>query len=135
MHRQPDQTTYDLERVDGPAQGGETELLEFKRTTGERREGTSSLCAMLNHRGGHVVFGVAPDGKVLGQQVSDHTIEELAQEIARVDPPGFPAIDCLLLGDRGLHGLLKRLGLVESRGHGRGAFWRFVPQGFESEPE
>ena len=31
-------------------------------------------------------------------------------------------------------GLLKRLGLVESRGRGRGAFWRFVPKGFESEP-
>lgn len=32
-------------------------------------------------------------------------------------------------------GLVKRLGLVESHGRGRGAFWRFVPQGFESEPE
>ena len=88
------------------APGGESELLEFKRTTGERREGTSSLCAMLNHRGGHVVFGVAPDGKVLGQQVSDHTVEELAQEIGRIDPPVFPTIDRLPLGDGGLQALV-----------------------------
>ena len=85
---------------------GETELLEFKRSTGERREGISSLCAMLNHRGGKVVFGVAPDGKVVGQQVSDHTIEELAQDIGRIEPPVFPTIDRLPLGNAGLQVLV-----------------------------
>lgn len=32
------------------AASGESEMLEFKRTTGERREATRTLCAMLNHR-------------------------------------------------------------------------------------
>ena len=86
--------------------GGETELLEFKRSTGERREGMSSLCAMLNHRGGKVVFGVAPDGKVVGQQVSDHTIEELAQDIGRIEPPVFPTIDRLSLDNGDLQVLV-----------------------------
>jgi ATP-dependent DNA helicase RecG len=48
---------------------------------------------MLNHRGGRVLFGVAPDGQVAGQQVSDRTIEELAQELKELDPPVFPTID------------------------------------------
>ena len=88
------------------AQGGESELLEFKRSTGERREGTHTLCAMLNHLGGRVIFGVAPDGKILGQQVSDHTVEALAQEIGRIEPPVFPTIDRLPLSQSGLQALV-----------------------------
>lgn len=72
---------------------GESEVLEFKRTTGQRREGTRTLSAMLNHRGGRVLFGVEPDGRVVGQQVGDRTIEELSHEIQNIDPPSFPTID------------------------------------------
>jgi ATP-dependent DNA helicase RecG len=74
-------------------------VVEFKRTTGERREGAQSLCAMLNHRGGRVLFGVEPGGAVAGQQVSDHTIEEVSQEIQRLDPPVFPTIDRVVLAN------------------------------------
>jgi ATP-dependent DNA helicase RecG len=81
------------------ASSGESETLEFKRTTGERREATRTLCAMLNHRGGRVLFGVEADGRVVGQQVSDHTIEEVAQELREIDPPAFPTIDRVPLGN------------------------------------
>jgi ATP-dependent DNA helicase RecG len=54
---------------------------------------------MLNNRGGRVLFGVLPDGRVVGQQVSDHTIEEVAQEIKEIDPPMFPSIDRLDVGN------------------------------------
>ena len=81
------------------AAAGESETVEFKRTTGERREATRTLCAMLNHRGGRVLFGVEADGRVVGQQVSDHTIEEVAQELREIDPPAFPTIDRVLLGN------------------------------------
>lgn len=50
---------------------GESETLEFKQTTGTRREATRTVCAMLNHCGGQVLFGVTPEGKVAGQQVSE----------------------------------------------------------------
>jgi ATP-dependent DNA helicase RecG len=80
------------------AASGESETLEFKRTTGERREAVRSLCAMLNNRGGRVLFGVEADGRVIGQQVSDHTIEEIAQEIKELDPPAFPTIDRVDVG-------------------------------------
>jgi ATP-dependent DNA helicase RecG len=75
------------------AASGESETIEFKRTTGERREAMHTLCAMLNNRGGRVLFGVEADGRVVGQQVSDHTIEEVAQELREMDPPVFPSVE------------------------------------------
>ena len=71
---------------------GESETLEFKTTTGTRREAMATVCAMLNQRGGHVLFGVTSDGAAVGQQVSERTLEELGSEIQRIDPPVFPQV-------------------------------------------
>ena len=46
---------------------GESETLEFKRTTGTRRAAAATVCAMLNQRCGHVLFGVTAEGDVVGQ--------------------------------------------------------------------
>lgn len=78
---------------------GESETLEFKKTTGERVEAAKTVCAMLNHRGGAVLIGVAKDGTVSGQQVGDSTIERLAEELQNIDPPVFPAIDRVPMRD------------------------------------
>ena len=75
------------------AAGGESETLEFKRSTGGRREAARAVCAMLNHRGGHVLFGVTPEGSLVGQDVSDRTIEQVSQEMARIDPPVHSPIE------------------------------------------
>ena len=72
---------------------GESETLEFKETTGTRREAVMTVCAFLNQRGGRVLFGVGPNGVVEGQQVGKRTIEELSAEIQQIDPPAFPAVD------------------------------------------
>lgn len=80
-------------QVEQWAAAGESESLELKQTTGERRDAMHSLCGMLNHRGGRVIFGVTPDRQVLGQQVSDRTVEEVAQEIQQIEPPVFPSIE------------------------------------------
>lgn len=77
---------------------GESELLELKKTSGERREAIQTLCGMLNHRGGTILIGVDPKGTIQGQQVSDRTIEEISQEIQQIDPPAFPMIDRIELG-------------------------------------
>lgn len=82
-----------LAQIQNWTQAGESEVLEFKRTTGERRAAAQSLCGMLNHRGGRVLFGIDPDTRILGQMVSDRTIEEVAQEIKDIDPPVFPSIE------------------------------------------
>ena len=72
---------------------GESETLEFKGTTGARREAAMTVCAFLNQEGGQVLFGVTPAGAVAGQQVGERTIEELSAEIQRIDPPAFPTVE------------------------------------------
>jgi ATP-dependent DNA helicase RecG len=52
------------EQIASWADGGGSEVIEFKKTAGEVRAGAQSLCAMLNHRGGRVLFGVTPEGGV-----------------------------------------------------------------------
>ena len=60
------------------AAAGESETLEFKATTGARREAATTVCAFLNQGGGLLLFGVTSVGAVVGQQVSERTIEELS---------------------------------------------------------
>ena len=47
---------------------GEGQKLEFKRSTGELREALHTVCAFLNADGGKVLFGVRPDGTLMGQK-------------------------------------------------------------------
>lgn len=86
-------TTITRTQVESWVATGESETLEFKRTTGERKAGSQTLCAMLNTRGGRVLFGVTENHRTTGQDVSDHTIEEMAQEIREIDPPVYPTIE------------------------------------------
>ncbi len=81
------------------AGSGESETLEFKETTGARREAAMTVCAFLNQSGGQVLFGVTPDGAVVGQQVGERTIEQLSAELGRIDPPAFPTIRRVPLDD------------------------------------
>jgi ATP-dependent DNA helicase RecG len=91
--------TSRLDQILADAQAGESEILEFKRSTGEQRAGMHALTAMLNHRGGRVIFGVEDDRRVIGQQVGERTLEDLAQEIGQIEPPVFPAIERVAVGD------------------------------------
>ena len=89
------------ERITALAASGESETLEFKATTGKRREATMTVCAFLNQGGGQVLFGVTPDAAMTGQQVSERTIEDLSAELQRIDPPAFPSIERVPVnGDR-----------------------------------
>ncbi len=72
---------------------GESETVEFKETTGTRREAAQTLCAFLNQGGGRVLFGVTPAGVAKGQQIAERTIEELGTECRRINPPVFPTIE------------------------------------------
>ncbi|MYB57663.1 MAG: AAA family ATPase [Gemmatimonadetes bacterium] len=85
-----------LDEISALAQTGESETLEFKSTTGTRREAARTICAMLNQDGGQVLFGVTPEGNVVGQQVSERTIEGLSNELQRIDPPAFPTVERVL---------------------------------------
>ena len=82
-----------IERIAALAASGESETLEFKETTGTRREATMTVCAFLNQGGGQLLFGVTSVGAVVGQQVSERTIEELSAELRQIDPPAFPTVE------------------------------------------
>ena len=82
--------------------GMETELIEFKKTTGELKEGIVSLASMLNKNGkGTLYFGVRNDGEVLGQQIGDRTLREISQGIANaIKPQIIPTIIIELCDDK-----------------------------------
>ena len=77
----------------------EGEHLELKRSTGELDAGLKTYAAMLNGRlPGFVVFGVANDGTILGQDVTSQTLEKIANLTSdRIDPPAFPEIETVPL--------------------------------------
>lgn len=76
---------------------GESETLEFKKTTGELKEGCQTACAMLNGIGGFVLFGVANDGRILGQDVAASTLETIARQVGLIEPPTFPDLETIAL--------------------------------------
>ena len=82
--------------------GAETELVEFKKTTGELKEGIISLASMLNKNGkGVLYFGVKNDGEVIGQQIGDRTMREISQGIANaIKPQIIPTIIMELCDDK-----------------------------------
>ncbi|MBQ9319259.1 MAG: ATP-binding protein, partial [Acidaminococcaceae bacterium] len=62
--------------------GYETETVEFKKSTGELKEGVISISSMLNKHGEAVLyFGVKNDGSVIGQQIGDSTLRDVSQAI------------------------------------------------------
>ena len=82
--------------------GMETESVEFKKTTGELREGMISLASMLNKNGkGVLYFGVRNDGEIVGQQIGDRTLREISQGIANaIKPQIIPTIIMELCDDK-----------------------------------
>ena len=82
-----------LEELKNLVTAGETDKLEFKRSTGQRTEALKTVCAMLNASGGFLLFGVDDQKNIIGQQVTARTQESIANEINKIEPPAFPDIE------------------------------------------
>ena len=77
-------TIHDIETI---IRSDENRILEVKKTTGEIDAGMSSGCAFLNTDGGWLLFGIAPKSlKILGQDVTDPTKQEIANHLRKFDP-------------------------------------------------
>ena len=77
-------TIHDIETI---IRSDENRILEVKKTTGEIDAGMSSGCAFLNTDGGWLLFGIAPTSlKILGQDVTDPTKQEIANHLRKFDP-------------------------------------------------
>ena len=67
-------------------QSGESEVLEFKKSTAELRSAGETLCAFLNGTGGTVIIGVTPRGRISGQVVADSTQVDIATIVRKLEP-------------------------------------------------
>ena len=105
---------------------GESLTLELKKSTAERERACRSLCALANSQGGQVVFGVTPSGKVVGQKVTDRTLEELAQEFQGFEPPLSPKLQRIPVTEGDFRGLEVLLVQVERAKHAPVSF-RGIP--------
>jgi ATP-dependent DNA helicase RecG len=76
----------DLAELHQLVAAGESERLEFKKATGELHGGMETLCGLLNGRGGKVLFGVTNSGRIVGQDISDATLQEVAAAIRKIEP-------------------------------------------------
>lgn len=72
----------------------ESETCELKKSLAELKEGLISIVAILNkHGAGELWFGVAPNGKAVGLDVTDKTLRDLSQAIAaHIEPKMYPQV-------------------------------------------
>lgn len=80
----------------------ETETIEYKKSTGELKEGVISICSMLNKHGiGTLYFGVSPKCEVVGQDISEATLREVSKAIAEnIKPQIYPTVERIKLDNK-----------------------------------
>ena len=66
---------------------GESDQVEFKKSTGELKGGMQTLCGFLNHNGGKVLFGVTNRGAIIGQDIRESTLLDVSRDVVRIEPP------------------------------------------------
>lgn len=82
--------------------GEETEQIEFKKSTGELKEGVISVASILNkHGSGELYFGVKNNGDVIGQNISDTTLRDISRSISEhIRPMIYPLVEKRNYGDK-----------------------------------
>jgi ATP-dependent DNA helicase RecG len=79
---------------------GESEEVEFKKSTAQLDRALKSVCSFLNHKGGRGYFGISK-GKIVGQEVSDQTLKSISQKIRqRIKPEISPGIKVLEIDEK-----------------------------------
>lgn len=80
----------------------ENEVIEFKKTTGELKEGIISIVAILNkHQSGKLYFGIKDNGEIIGQEVSSKTIREVSKAISEnIEPRIYPIVNKIKLDEK-----------------------------------
>ena len=82
--------------------GMETETIEYKKSTGELKQGIISMVAILNkHNGGELYFGIRNDGAVVGQEITEKTLRDISQAISNhIEPQIFPDVSNVVIEDK-----------------------------------
>lgn len=91
--------TTTLDDIKTLVRSGESDTLEFKKSTANLARAGETLCGMLNGAGGVVLFGVTDAGEVVGQQVSDRTMQEVAELLRGLDPAAPVRVSRVQVGE------------------------------------
>jgi ATP-dependent DNA helicase RecG len=80
----------------------EDEYTELKKSSGELKEGVTSIAAILNKHGrGELYFGIKNDGTIIGQEVTEKTLRDISQAISNyIEPRIYPKITEELSGTK-----------------------------------
>ncbi|MBI4454932.1 MAG: putative DNA binding domain-containing protein [Acidobacteria bacterium] len=87
----------DLNEAQKIVAAGESEAVEFKKSTAQLNRAGETLCALLNAAGGVVIFGVTSTGEIVGQQISDKTLQDVGNMVQMFEPPASIKIDRIAL--------------------------------------
>jgi ATP-dependent DNA helicase RecG len=87
----------DINQVEVLVGQGESQRLEFKKSTANLKDIFQTITAFLNGDGGMVFIGVTDDGDLAGQDVADKTKREIGLEISKISPFSDPAIEIFYL--------------------------------------
>lgn len=79
---------------------GESATLEFKTSTAQLKAACETLCGYLNAKGGMVLIGVRNNGEIIGQDVTDNTQQEIANELRKFEPAAQITVDYVKVGDK-----------------------------------
>lgn len=84
--------------------GKESEFIEFKETTAELDKACKALVAMLNKHGhGTIYFGVKDNGDIIGQQIGNKTLSDIADKInSSIKPTIYPSIVEMKIDDKSI---------------------------------
>jgi ATP-dependent DNA helicase RecG len=80
---------------------GENETLEFKKSLAEQTDALKTAAAFANGNGGWILFGLKPDGSVVGVDIGANTLENLAEAFHHhTDPIIYPSINTVVVDGR-----------------------------------
>jgi ATP-dependent DNA helicase RecG len=82
-----------IQYLEALIKNGETQTVEFKRSTAKLKSAFETLCAFLNGAGGTVLIGITGDKKIVGQHVTDQTKLEIANMLKKLEPAVNISID------------------------------------------
>ncbi len=84
--------------------GRESENVEFKKSTSQLSKAMDDICSILNKDGeGVLYFGVSPDGQIAGQEITESTLNDVADHIKfAIKPMIYPKIEEMTLDGKTL---------------------------------
>lgn len=84
-----------IKKIQELIQQGESNTIEFKTSMAGLSAAFKTICAFLNGEGGSVLIGVSDKGKLIGQDITDNTRQEIARELTKIDPHADIAVTYL----------------------------------------